>query len=194
MQQPFRLPAAIFLLGGAAVLCWIALDERSGDAVVEGRALSNVLHFVKRRGPDGGGMRARLRVKSERRVGIHAISEVSTRYALEFDRQSEALSVKAEALLTDIAKLLMEDETVRISVEGHTDDEGEAEENERLSIARAEAVATYLGEKEGVESKRLVTHGFGAALPLEDNATDEGRARNRRVQFLVMPDVYPSNT
>mgnify|MGYP001476957987 CR=1 FL=1 len=44
----------------------------------------------------------------------------------------------------------------------------------------------------GVESGRLVAHGFGATLPLEDNTTDEGRARNRRVQFLVIPDVQPS--
>ena len=63
-----------------------------------------------------------------------------------------------------------------------------ASEHVPLSVARAEAVAGFLGEQ-GVDPRRLVTHGFGAALPLKDNATDDGRARNRRVQFLVMPDV-----
>ena len=133
-------------------------------------------------------MRARLKVKSERRVGIHAISEVSTRYPLEFARRDDCLSDKATALLKDLALLLGERENVRLSIEGHTDDRGEAADNGRLSVARAQAVAKFLA-MQGIDSTRLVAHGFGATLPLDDNATDEGRARNRRVQFLVIPDV-----
>lgn len=133
-------------------------------------------------------MRARLKVKTERRVGIHAISEVSTQYPLEFARSTVELSERVAELLGDVAALLREDAALRLSIEGHADDRGDAQENAKLSVGRAQAVQKYLGGL-GVETSRLVAHGFGATLPLEDNASEEGRARNRRVQFLVIPDV-----
>lgn len=68
---------------------------------------------------------------------------------------------------------------------------GEPTENAKLSAKRAHKVCLALQEL-GVSSSRLVAHGFGATLPIEDNATPEGRAKNRRVQFLVIPDVLPS--
>ena len=133
-------------------------------------------------------MRARLKIKTERRVGIHAISEVSTKYPLEFAPKTLELSERVTELLGDVAALLRDDAALRLSIEGHADDRGDAQENAKLSVGRAQAVQKYLGSL-GVESSRLVAHGFGATLPLEDNASEEGRARNRRVQFLVIPDV-----
>ena len=84
--------------------------------------------------------------------------------------------------------MLKEKPEMRLSIEGHTDDQGASAENARLSVNRAQAVAKHLSEL-GIDGTRLVAHGFGATLPLEDNSSDEGRARNRRVQFLVIPDV-----
>lgn len=133
-------------------------------------------------------MRQRLKIKTERRVGIHAISEVGTRYPLEFAIRDDAITDKAAELLADVAKLLTEHETLRLSIEGHTDDRGEPNDNGKLSVRRAQSVLRHL-ESIGIDSKRLVAHGFGSTLPLEENGTDEGRARNRRVQFLVIPDV-----
>ena len=132
--------------------------------------------------------RARLKIKSERRVSIHPISEVATRYPVEFARAATEISERVAELLADVALLLRGDAALRLSIEGHADDRGETHVNAKLSVSRAQAVSKHL-QGLGVEASRLVAHGFGATLPLEDNRTEEGRARNRRVQFLVIPDV-----
>lgn len=72
----------------------------------------------------------------------------------------------------------------KISIEGHTDNIGSAEKNSGLSQARARAVMEYL-IKHGVNRQRLTYKGFGAKQPIGDNATPEGRARNRRVNFII---------
>lgn len=133
-------------------------------------------------------MKARLRLKSERRVGLHAITELGTRYGCEFPANTVSLGDIATQLLKEIATLLRENPEVKLSVEGHTDDRGDPAENAKLSVSRAQAVCRALSEC-GVFPKRLVPHGFGATLPLADNTSEDGRQRNRRVQFLVIPDV-----
>ena len=87
-----------------------------------------------------------------------------------------------------VALTLLEHTNLRLSVEGHTDDRGDANENAKLSVARAKAVVQSLAGF-GVDASRLVPHGFGATLPLHDNSTEDNRQHNRRVQFLVIPDV-----
>ncbi|MEO0983864.1 MAG: OmpA family protein [Pseudomonadota bacterium] len=72
-----------------------------------------------------------------------------------------------------------------LRVEGHTDNTGSAELNQRLSLARAEAVRAALIER-GLSPDRLAAAGFGASAPLADNATERGRARNRRIEFRVV--------
>ena len=72
-----------------------------------------------------------------------------------------------------------------VEVQGHTDNLGSAANNTRLSQARAEAVVKYLVDK-GVDSKRLVAKGYGPDVPIADNATREGRDKNRRVEFKVV--------
>lgn len=76
---------------------------------------------------------------------------------------------------------------LRLSVEGHADGRGDPAANMQLAAARAAAVCHALHAM-GIAPARLVSHGFGATLPIADNATAEGRQRNRRVAFLVMPD------
>ena len=68
---------------------------------------------------------------------------------------------------------------------------GDPAENAKLSAQRAQKICAVL-QQMGVSANRLVAHGFGATLPLADNGTPEGRAKNRRVQFLVIPDVTPT--
>jgi OOP family OmpA-OmpF porin len=87
-----------------------------------------------------------------------------------------------------LAKLLLTEPTMRLSVEAHTDATGEAADNVVLSNARAAAVVAHL-EGLGVEAARLTPHGFGQAFPCDDNGTEAGRQRNRRVEFVVIPDV-----
>lgn len=72
----------------------------------------------------------------------------------------------------------------RIRIVGHTDNMGDGEANQSLSVQRAQAVIGHLF-LEGVETERLQAVGFGAKRPVADNATEEGRAKNRRIEFVV---------
>ena len=70
-------------------------------------------------------------------------------------------------------------------VEGHTDNHGKPKYNKTLSDRRAKAVVRYLIEK-GVEPQRLTSEGFGDARPVMPNGTESGRARNRRVELVII--------
>jgi outer membrane protein OmpA-like peptidoglycan-associated protein len=82
-------------------------------------------------------------------------------------------------------QFLQDNPTVRIQLEGHTDNVGTATDNQKLSTARAYATVNYLVEK-GVSGKRLLAKGFGATQPVADNKTEEGRAQNRRTELRVL--------
>jgi hypothetical protein len=72
----------------------------------------------------------------------------------------------------------------KLRIEGHTDNVGKAKHNEKLSKARAEAVAKWLSEHE-IEAQRLVTIGYGAKKPIKPNDSDANRAQNRRTEYYV---------
>jgi outer membrane protein OmpA-like peptidoglycan-associated protein len=98
----------------------------------------------------------------------------------KFDIQPES-----EVELDKIVLFLKDNPTVKIQLEGHTDNVGNAADNQKLSQARAYAVINYLVTK-GIKSNRLVAKGFGATKPLADNKTEEGRAQNRRTEMRVL--------
>jgi outer membrane protein OmpA-like peptidoglycan-associated protein len=83
--------------------------------------------------------------------------------------------------------LLKENPTLRIQIKGHTDNVGKALDNIKLSNDRASAVVAYLNIK-GIDPKRLSFKGFGAAQPIADNNSEEGRARNRRTELKVVSE------
>lgn len=88
-------------------------------------------------------------------------------------------------LLDDVAAtILMNPFIRRVSVEGHTDSEGSTRFNLRLSDKRAQAVRQYLVAR-GVPAAMLTARGFGESLPIDTNRTEEGRATNRRVEFVI---------
>ena len=110
--------------------------------------------------------------------------DATARGVLEFDRAKADLTRDSTETLKELADIAKECPSFKISIEGHTDAEGTDERNQRLSDRRAKAVADYLA-REGVRSERLSTIGYGATRPVSDNATAEGRARNRRIEFVV---------
>jgi OOP family OmpA-OmpF porin len=75
--------------------------------------------------------------------------------------------------------------SIRIRIEGHTDNVGSASFNQVLSEKRAMSVKNYLVER-GIEPDRLYVDGFGASKPISDNSTQEGKALNRRVEFIIL--------
>ena len=72
-----------------------------------------------------------------------------------------------------------------LQIEGHTDSTGTAAVNRKLSQQRAESVMSYLGSK-GVAGGRMKAKGFGPDRPIADNATDDGKEKNRRVEFNIL--------
>ncbi|MGI8599310.1 MAG: OmpA family protein, partial [Chitinophagaceae bacterium] len=84
-----------------------------------------------------------------------------------------------------IVQLLQENNTIKIQIEGHTDDVGNNQDNLRLSENRAKAVVAYLVEN-GISPSRLTAKGFGESKPIADNSTELGKAKNRRTELKVI--------
>lgn len=89
--------------------------------------------------------------------------------------------------LDKLVGILKKNPTISINIQGHTDDEGNANYNQELSENRAAAVRAYV-INQGIAEKRLRSQGFGLTQPKSDNTTDEGRQENRRVEFVVVGD------
>ena len=111
---------------------------------------------------------------------------------IEFAFDSSELSAAAKAMLDDaVARLtpykeLIRNETTHVTVTGHTDSTGPEAYNQGLSERRANAVADYMANSLGVDRARMQVSGVGEANPVADNATREGRAKNRRVEVDVI--------
>jgi MYXO-CTERM domain-containing protein len=103
-----------------------------------------------------------------------------------FQKDSDILIVQSRAVLDAAVALLREHpDLVMLRVEGHTDGRGDPRHNLDLSKRRAQAVRRYLVKK-GVASSRLEAEGYGSERPIAANDTAEGRARNRRVEMLIL--------
>ncbi len=91
-------------------------------------------------------------------------------------------------MLGEIANLLKVNSGIKhMSIEGHTDDRGPDDYNQKLSQARATSVMTWL-VGHGVDATRLEAHGYGEAKPIDDNSTEKGRTANRRVEFKILEE------
>jgi OOP family OmpA-OmpF porin len=104
---------------------------------------------------------------------------------IEFQSGSTVLTPVGLGILNDMAVALNKVGGRSIRIIGHTDDQGVPATNLALSLARANAVKTHLIEK-GLRPDLLATQGLGSTKPIADNATDEGRRRNRRIEFDVL--------
>ncbi len=85
--------------------------------------------------------------------------------------------------------ILKENPTIKVEIQGHTDNVGSDEYNQRLSEQRAWAVVNYLVQQMGVDPARLIAKGYGESMPKAPNDTPEGRALNRRVEFVVIGEL-----
>ncbi|WP_224996081.1 PA14 domain-containing protein [Cesiribacter sp. SM1] len=101
-----------------------------------------------------------------------------------FEQGKYVLLRESSGALDKLTRTLVKYPHLKIRIEGHTDNVGDPAINHSLSVYRAKAVATYLHEH-GIDPLRIEIDGYGSSRPLADNSTEEGRARNRRVQFVV---------
>lgn len=104
---------------------------------------------------------------------------------LFFETNKYDIKPESEVELDKVVQFLQDNPTVKIQMEGHTDNVGSATDNQKLSQARAYAVVNYLVTK-GIKGSRLVAKGFGATKPVADNKTEAGRAQNRRTELRVL--------
>jgi OOP family OmpA-OmpF porin len=89
----------------------------------------------------------------------------------------------ARPIIAEVNKLLVADPALELSIDGHTDNVGSADLNRELATSRARSVLGALTAL-GIEATRLASKGFGPDKPIADNSTDEGRAKNRRVELV----------
>ncbi|HJO99297.1 MAG: OmpA family protein [Acidimicrobiales bacterium] len=115
------------------------------------------------------------------------LSAAAAHSPIRFSSGGDRITEESVPTLDLIAGFLAMNPTVSVQIIGHTDSDGEAETNLELSTIRAEAVRTQLVAR-GAEPERLTTLGLGEADPISDNLTKEGKGRNRRIEFLVIPE------
>jgi outer membrane protein OmpA-like peptidoglycan-associated protein len=106
---------------------------------------------------------------------------------VQFKTASDVILPASDELLTNVATVLKEHaEIQKIEVQGHTDNKGGAAYNRDLSRRRAASVMKWLTTRGGVDKARLMSAGYGMDKPIADNNTEEGRTKNRRVQFKIV--------
>jgi outer membrane protein OmpA-like peptidoglycan-associated protein len=104
--------------------------------------------------------------------------------SVNFDLGKSTLTSTAKANLDRLVPVFTEYKDTNILIVGHTDSSGGADLNQKLSEQRAASVKTYLSTK-GISAARIVTKGMGPSEPIADNATKDGMAKNRRVEFAI---------
>ncbi len=123
---------------------------------------------------EGGGMNIIGQKFTEGKIVTHGIT---------FDVNKSVIRAESMGTLNEIAKLLKDNPAVKFEIGGYTDSDGDDAANLKLSQERAEAVKKQL-ESMGIDGSRLTARGYGETKPIGDNSTPEGKAANRRVEFV----------
>jgi type IX secretion system PorP/SprF family membrane protein len=148
---------------------------------------------VKRTVPPKKDLATKLEMKHDSVVANTKAGEIAHQpFVLEkitlhfnFEFNSSELDEASTQYLDDLKDALLQDEHLRVKLTGHTDNIGNAKFNHRLSLHRANSIKEYLVSK-GVDAGRIETEGKGLTEPLNDNQTEEDRAKNRRVELTIL--------
>jgi outer membrane protein OmpA-like peptidoglycan-associated protein len=106
-------------------------------------------------------------------------------YGIYFDTAKAVIKPESEPSLKEIAKMLQTDPKLKVYIVGHTDNVGTFDSNMKLSKDRADAVVKALAGKYNIGATRLQAGGVGPLSPAASNLTEEGRAKNRRVELVA---------
>jgi outer membrane protein OmpA-like peptidoglycan-associated protein len=126
--------------------------------------------------PDGCPKKYNLVVVTDKKIEI--------KQTVYFDTNKATIKKVSFALLDEVAQALKDNPKIKVEVQGHTDSQGNDKFNLKLSQNRANSVRTYL-IKAGVAAGRMTAKGYGENVMIADNRTAEGRAQNRRVEFVI---------
>jgi len=132
--------------------------------------------------PDENARLIREAMHFAQQAKAHAKAHCMPLQAVHFATDSAALDETARAILDHAVETLQLKSFLKVKIGGHTDSTASERHNLKLSERRAQAVRDYLVQH-GIDAARLSTHGYGESQPVADNATAEGRAKNRRVEL-----------
>jgi OOP family OmpA-OmpF porin len=160
----------------------------SGDALYDAAPAQLRGNLVKDF-PQGWQLKADISVKPaaapvDATVCQQLFSEVLAKGTIRFESGRSTLDLDSAGLLDHLTEIALRCPTTNIEVAGHTDADGDNPANQALSERRAQAVVDYL-VKAGLPAGRFTAAGYGSTQPVAANDTDEGKARNRRIEFVV---------
>ncbi len=144
------------------------------------RTPNALVEIVEMKAMDTGMVRVNADTMAER---IEATGRIAL-YGIYFDLNSAEIKPESKAELDEIARLLRQNPSLKLLVVGHTDSQGSHDHNMDLSRRRANAVVNALVSQHGIQAGRLEAAGMGFLAPVASNATEDGRAKNRRVELV----------
>ncbi len=162
-------------------LSTIVLQKDSKETWVEVRSYNNMYKLMI---VEKGIMKQDVVANAEAMGNdINTTGHVSI-YGIYFDTGKSEIKPESDDAISEIAKLIKNDGALKLYVVGHTDNVGSFDSNMKLSKDRAEAVVKALSGKHGIEATRLKPYGVASLAPVTSNATDDGKAKNRRVELV----------
>ncbi len=165
-----------------------ALDERLGGATEERAALIQRLE-AQARIKEQFQRVEKMFVRSEARVFREGNEIILRLVGLSFDSGKAEIKSEGVALLNKVEKAIDVFPQSEIVIEGHTDSFGGDEANQRLSQSRADAIQHYMINAMRIPSYRMIATGYGETNPVANNETEAGRARNRRIDIVIKPNL-----
>lgn len=161
------------------------------DVLTEKQTVGGQERWVQLASNDGTSYELRLAQKDAMQQSVTTAADMSAalnkdgRVALQinFDTGKATIRPDSQSIVDQIVQLMTNDTTLKLSIEGHTDNVGNAASNKTLSDARAKSVVAAIVAK-GIAAGRLSAVGYGQDKPVADNATEDGRAKNRRVELV----------
>ena len=174
-------------------ITYATVDSSSGEYMIAVKKSSNVVVTVKK---DSIAFNSKIIHGSELKDKGEAVEvnlEVSeakqgSTFVLNniyYNTNSAELKPESKIILEGFADYLKENPEIRIEIQGHTDNVGNPKDNDALSTNRAFSVKAML-EELGVDGHRIEAKGYGSQRPVADNHTEEGRAKNRRTEFMIL--------
>ena len=163
-----------------AVLSTSIPTDMIGTAAVLNDRVAVFVQLVEAAGME----RKMVTLKAEDISGDIARQGRAVFYGILFDFDKAQIKPESEPQLVEMAKALKADPKLKVFIVGHTDNQGKLDYNTGLSQRRAEAVARALTTGHGIPAARLTAKGLASLAPVATNRTDEGRAKNRRVEMV----------